>query len=325
MNLFAIYAGVVEGNQDPQQLARLKVRVPHVYGASTAGAGYVGTNDLPWAMPAGLPNGSNSTSGGLSHIPEVGDKVWVRFLDGEPEKPIWEWGMQTITDVKTFKLQSYAVTNGTVGSPNRAGWFKWNNGFEINQGAVIATTSQGYLLQLNDASAPGAYDGNVELSTVLGNFLKLDDIDSSAKLTVLQDATFLIFGDYLTNADSYTLRTNHDTDFVVSGQFSVTANNGFSLTTPNSFEVDALTDITLNAAETLQLEFTQCVLGSGAIQPFVLGLQFEAWVESLLLWLTTHIHSNGDDGNPTGPPLIPPVGVVEPTSEEMLSAMIFGQ
>ncbi len=325
MNLFGTHAGVVEGNQDPLQLARLKVRVPHVYGASTSGAGFIGTNDLPWAMPAGLPNGSNSVSGGFSHIPEVGDKVWVRFLDGEPEKPIWEWGMQTITDAQNFALQSYTTTNGKVGSPNRAGWFKWNNGFEINEGAVIATTSQGYLLQLNDASAPGANDGNVELSTALGNFIKLDDIDSSAKLNVLQDATFLIFGDYLTSADSYTLRSNHDADFVVSGQFSATANNGFSLTTPDSFEVDALTDITLSATAAMQLEFAQCVLGAGSVQPFVLGLQFALWVESLLLWLTTHIHSNGDDGSPTGPPIIPPVGVVEPTSEEMLSAVIFGQ
>ena len=325
MNLASTYAGIVEGNQDPLKLARLKVRVPHVFGVSATGSGYIGTNDLPWAMPSGLPNGSNSTSGGLSHIPEVGDKVWVRFLDGEPEKPIWEWGMQSITDAQTFPLQSYAMTGTTVGAPNRAAWFKWNNGIEINQGAVVATTSQGYLLELNDASAPGANDGNVELTTALGNSFKLDDLFSSATLNVLQDVTFLIGGDWLMNADSYTLRTSNDTALVVSGQLSATANEGFSLTTPLSFEVDALTNITLNATATLELDFALLMLGDGAVQPFVLGLQFAAWVESLLLWLTTHIHSNGNDGSPTGPPIIPPEGVVQPTSQQMLSSAIFGQ
>src|SRR3546814_4627799 len=42
-------------------------------------------------------------------LPEPGDHVWVRFLDGQPEKPIWEWGMQTITDAKNLNLHHYEL------------------------------------------------------------------------------------------------------------------------------------------------------------------------------------------------------------------------
>ena len=92
------YAGTVESNLDPLKLGRLKVRVPHVYGTTASGVGYIGVNDLPWALPAGMAAGGSANSGGFSQLPEKGDHVWVRFLDGEPEKPVWEWGMQTMDD-----------------------------------------------------------------------------------------------------------------------------------------------------------------------------------------------------------------------------------
>src|SRR3546814_1473831 len=103
MNLLGTYGGIVEKVNDPEKLGRVKVRVPHVYGATGGGTGFIGTNDIPWALPAGMPAGGSSNSGGFSHLPEPGDHVWVRFLDGQPEKPIREWGMQTITDAKDRK------------------------------------------------------------------------------------------------------------------------------------------------------------------------------------------------------------------------------
>jgi hypothetical protein len=115
--LFGTYGGIVENVKDPEKLGRVKVRVPHIYGASGSSTGYIGTNNIPWALPAGMPAGGSPASGGFSHLPDVGDHVWVRFLDGEPEKPIWEWGMQTINDAKGLKLHQYNETGERRGQP----------------------------------------------------------------------------------------------------------------------------------------------------------------------------------------------------------------
>lgn len=71
------YRGFVVDNRDPQQLARLRVRVPSVLGSQTTG----------WALPClpfgGLPNQ------GLLLVPEVDAQVWVEFEEGNPDHPIW--------------------------------------------------------------------------------------------------------------------------------------------------------------------------------------------------------------------------------------------
>ena len=88
MEYFATYAGYVEDNKDPDNIGRLKVRVPTVYGPADSQKNTISTADLPWALPAGLPAGGSPDSGAIQWLPEPGDHVYVRFLDGEPEKPI---------------------------------------------------------------------------------------------------------------------------------------------------------------------------------------------------------------------------------------------
>src|SRR3954470_6030472 len=95
MDLQGCFIGIVEKVDDPEKLGRVKVRVPHAYGIFGTEVGAVPLDDLPWALPAGLPAGGSSASGGASWLPEPGDQVVVQFLDHEPEKPIWSWLMQT--------------------------------------------------------------------------------------------------------------------------------------------------------------------------------------------------------------------------------------
>jgi len=333
------YGGIVEGNNDPEKLGRLKVRVPHVYGTSGDAGRYIGTNDLPWALPAGLPAGSTKASGGFSHLPEVNDKVWVRFLDGEPEKPIWEWGMQTTDERQNFPLHSYKpgtppAPPNSVGRPDRAAWFKWSNGFEINQGGVIATTSQGYNVVLTDASAQGSYDGSVKMSTPLGQMLQLDDADLSGLLLINEDMKFQIFNDWLAMAASYEFLATTG-DFIINvdfGEFKVKATQDIGLFTVRNFTVEALlkgsiktlSTLTLTSIGSMALVFPTLTLGSGASEPFVLGNQLTAWMDSLLSYLSTHTHSNGNNGSPTGPPIVPPNSVVQPTPAAVVSRVIFG-
>ncbi|SET51670.1 hypothetical protein SAMN05216326_13216 [Nitrosomonas marina] len=72
------YRGFVVENEDPEQLGRLRVRVPSVLG-----------NDVVtgWALPC-LPFGGNVNQG-MFFIPEVDAGVWIEFEEGDLECPIW--------------------------------------------------------------------------------------------------------------------------------------------------------------------------------------------------------------------------------------------
>ena len=69
-------AFVVE-NADPEQRARLRLRIPSVLGEDTSG----------WALPC-LPFGGLAEQG-LFLVPEVGAQVWVEFEAGDPSYPVW--------------------------------------------------------------------------------------------------------------------------------------------------------------------------------------------------------------------------------------------
>lgn len=321
MNLSFTYAGIVEVNQDPLKLGRLKVRVPHVYGTTATGTGYIGNNDLPWALPAGMPAGGSARSGGFSHLPEKGDKVWVRFLDGEPEKPIWEWGMQSMDDAIGLKLHSYGQ-GAPIGSPNRTVWTRYSHAIEINEGSVIATTSQGYRIVLTDASEAGANDGNIMITTPLGNSCSFDDMDNTVKMMVVEDLYFNVGSGVLGISDTFSWKT-------LTGNFDIDSGGGINLTAMDNIElaavedvtVDALKNITMTAATNFTLGFTKLKLGLEATEPAVLGNMFSTWIDSLFLWLATHTHTSATPGTPTSPPMQPTIAI-QPMTQELLSTSV---
>ena len=68
------YAGIVEDNNDPKRLGRVKVRVFEVYSE-------IETEDIPWASPWKDLNGENFI------LPEKGKVVTVIFENGDLYKP----------------------------------------------------------------------------------------------------------------------------------------------------------------------------------------------------------------------------------------------
>lgn len=322
MNFGFTYAGIVESNKDPLKLGRLKVRVPHVFGSESTGSGYIGTNDLPWALPAGMPAGGSAASGGFSQLPEPGDKVWVRFLDGEPEKPIWEWGMQSTEDAKNLKLHRYG-TGTPVGSPERTLWTRYNHAIEINEGSIIVTTSQGYRLVVTDASEPGAGDGNIVLTTQHGNMIKLDDVDDTIKVLVLEDLYFTVGSGVIGQSDSFTWETmTGDFDLTIGGAFNLTTVDGIDMTTASDLSIDILGNSRFTTTGDVVLGFSTLRLGLAAIQPAVLGTQLATLLQAVLVWIDTHTHSNGNNGSPTGPPIVPVAPVALPTPAACLSTTV---
>lgn len=77
---FGFYKGVVDDRNDPDNLGRLKVKVPDVYEDETYDY---------WAIPLGLFAGKSI---GFFAIPNKGDNVWVTFENGDPRFPLWTYG-----------------------------------------------------------------------------------------------------------------------------------------------------------------------------------------------------------------------------------------
>lgn len=315
------YAGIVESNKDPLKLGRVKVRVPHVFGSDATGSGYIGVNDLPWALPAGMPAGGSSLSGGFSQLPENGDKVWVRFLDGEPEKPIWEWGMQSDKDRDNLALHSYG--SGTpVGDPDRTIWTRYSHAIEINSGSIIITTSQGYRVVWTDASEQGAGDGKISLTTANGNMIEVDDSTDTLTVMINEDASYNIGSGVTGKSDSYSWETmSQDYDITSGRAFSVTATDDIGFTTSSNFSVDALGDTDLTTSNSFTLAFSTLKLGLAAVSPVVLGTELTTLLTALLLWADTHTHT-GNLGEPTSPPSIPSSTTVQPLLSSILSSTV---
>ncbi|MEW6519556.1 MAG: phage baseplate assembly protein V [Thermodesulfobacteriota bacterium] len=72
------YRAIVVDNADPEQLGRLKLKVPSILGNEIVSG---------WAAPC-VPYGGEMNQGML-FIPEVNAGVWVEFEEGDLEFPIW--------------------------------------------------------------------------------------------------------------------------------------------------------------------------------------------------------------------------------------------
>ena len=74
---FGKYRGQVTDNIDPDNLGRLRAKVPRVLGDEETG----------WALPAFIYGGASEQ--GLYAVPDVGAGVWVEFEGGDLSYPIW--------------------------------------------------------------------------------------------------------------------------------------------------------------------------------------------------------------------------------------------
>jgi uncharacterized protein involved in type VI secretion and phage assembly len=80
--LWGKYLATVEDRNDPEQLGRLRLRVPSVFRDAITG----------WAWPAAPFAGPGY---GFLFVPQKDDLVWVEFAEGSSDVPLWTgcaWG-----------------------------------------------------------------------------------------------------------------------------------------------------------------------------------------------------------------------------------------
>jgi hypothetical protein len=71
---YGIYPGKCVDNKDPENKSRIKVQVPQIYGSAISN----------WAFPC-LPVSADPSL----LIPGFNRTVWVMFIGGDPNFPVW--------------------------------------------------------------------------------------------------------------------------------------------------------------------------------------------------------------------------------------------
>lgn len=77
--LFGLFEGTVINRSDPEGLCRCKVEIPGILDPEDEGSG-------PWARPRGF----GSKNWGTNEAPPLGADVYVQFVNGNMESPVWE-------------------------------------------------------------------------------------------------------------------------------------------------------------------------------------------------------------------------------------------
>ncbi len=96
------YRGVVRDVADPEQMGRIRARVPSV----------LGETELPWALPC-VPFAGDTH--GLVLLPVEGDGVWIEFEGGDPALPVWTgcwWGRGELPAPGAEKVRVLATPGG---------------------------------------------------------------------------------------------------------------------------------------------------------------------------------------------------------------------
>jgi small nuclear ribonucleoprotein (snRNP)-like protein len=209
------YRGIVTHNADPEQLGRLRLLVPSLFGGTFAdGAASDDNLVTDWAWPC-VPAGGAANQGEL-YIPEVGAKVWVEFEEGNLDCPIW---------VGTF----WAKPGGQSELPKPNG----PDGAELDavQGSdtepptrKIIKTKKGHTIQLEDK------DGE-EL------ILIVHKVDEDNCNVVLLNADGIAITDFSQNKIEMTASGITLTD--LTGNEIVMSDSEFKLTAKVAFAIDA--------------------------------------------------------------------------------------
>jgi hypothetical protein len=77
---YSTYRGSVVSNEDPDNLGRLKIKCPTLYGDQIL---------EEFIFPKGVPAGLGA---GIFWLPNPGDPVYITCQGGNPRFPLWEYG-----------------------------------------------------------------------------------------------------------------------------------------------------------------------------------------------------------------------------------------
>lgn len=171
---YGIYRGTVSDNKDPENLGRIRIKVPQIYGKESP---------EKWVEQKG---------NGIFYVPEIGEPIFVTFEGGNTRFPIYEcgWYAKTPGDAKSVNQKNIVIQRDgrtiLIDSDNKKIVIKDASGLTIDMDAKgifigndvenLLSILQDLTTQLSIANVSGVPLSNapafVELSARLSLFLK---------------------------------------------------------------------------------------------------------------------------------------------------------
>lgn len=170
---YGIYKGFVASNNDPDNLGRLQLKVPQIYG-----------DDIYdyWALPKGVYSGNGV---GSFFIPYKDDFVWVQFENGDPRFPVWDYGWWSKNSAPKGAKPSVKIIQTNSG--HRIEMDDDNKSISIidANGNIVNLNKDGIYLK-NSGDTEQAVKGNTcvkLLNDMLTDFGKISAISTSSGVT----------------------------------------------------------------------------------------------------------------------------------------------
>lgn len=145
---YSCYKGFIVDNNDPDQLGRVRVRVPDLFGQQVLET---------WALPKGMFSGKSI---GFFAIPKPGDTVWVSFQGGDSRFPVWEYGWYSKDTVPESARRD---------DPNNY-VFRTPNGqtieYDDESNSILIKNKEGFIIELTESGIK-IEKGSVNLGDLL--------------------------------------------------------------------------------------------------------------------------------------------------------------
>jgi hypothetical protein len=237
------YRGIVVDNKDPEQLGRLRLMVPSVFGGVKGEAKPEDPFVTDWAWPCAPCGGAADQ--GFFFIPDVKAKVWVEFEEGNLDCPLWVgtfWAKPAQTEIPS---QAQAIEQN---DPRRR----------------VLKTSTGHLIEFNDIEGK-------ESITIRHKDQALIHFDEHGSITITNKSGTLI---YMNAQDKELAIADENGNNVRLGGSNVT------LTNKEGSLVDIAGTAVQVVAKSVMLRSETVALGEGAMEPAILGRTFAAIYDS---------------------------------------------
>lgn len=182
------FIGSVVAINDPDELERVKVRIPLVFDDILDDA------DLPWALPKKQrAQGATATVGSFG-VPVVGTDVIVEFDAGERYSPLYSGSVITAGDLTKIAGTTYGATYGMQDAAGNILYVDTATNiaeFRHTSGTYIKVLANGAVTMVVDQNFTQTINGNVTQS-ITGNVV--ENVTGNVTKTVTGDYTLTATG-----------------------------------------------------------------------------------------------------------------------------------